>query len=88
MLSDEEKVIFGKVAWTIIKKGHLVIQAIVRFTPDARKKDVKKFIRLGLLKKHRTDTFELSPLGRSLANKYNSRLQKNKNPNRPKERGI
>ncbi len=76
MLSEQEKELFGKVAWTIYKKGHLTIDAILRFTPDVGKKDVKKFIKLGLLVKHRTDTFELSSFGRVLGFKYNKRFGK------------
>lgn len=76
MLSEEEKEIFGRVAWTIHKKGHLPIEAIVKFTKGASKKDIKKFIRLGLLKKHRTDTFERSHLGMVLGFRYNSRFNK------------
>jgi len=76
MLSDEEKELFGRIAWIIHKKGHLTIDAIVRFTQGATKKEVKKFIKLGLLEKHRTDTFELSKDGMYLGFKYNSRFRK------------
>lgn len=76
MLSEGEKELFGKVAWTIYKKGHLPIDAILRFTSGVSKNDVKKFIKLGLLIKHRTDTFELSSFGRVLGFKYNKRFGK------------
>lgn len=58
MLSEDKKAIFGKIAWTLHKKGHLTIDAITRFTKGATKQDIKKFIKLGWLKKHRTDTYE------------------------------
>ena len=76
MLNETEKELFGKVAWTIFRKGHLPVDAIVRFTLDVSKEDVKKFIKLGLLKKHRTNTFELSNFGRVLGFKYNKRFKK------------
>ena len=78
MLNKEEKEIFGKIAWIIFKKGHLTINAIIRFTNNVSKKDVKKFIRIGLLKKHRTDTFELTHEGRILGFRYNERFGKMK----------
>ena len=46
MLSDNEKELFGKVAWIIYKKGHLPIDAILKFIRDCSKDDVKKFIKL------------------------------------------
>ncbi len=58
------------------KKRHLTIDAIVRFTQGATKKEVKKFIKLGLLKKHRTDTFELSQFGMILGFRYSPRFDK------------
>jgi hypothetical protein len=76
MLSEDEKELFGRVAWTIYKKGHLPIEVIVRFTKDCGKNDIKKFIKLGLLVKHRTNTFELSSFGRILGFKYNKRFRK------------
>lgn len=76
MLNEDEKELFGRIAWTIYKRGHLPIDAIIRFTKDCRKEDVKKFIRLGLLVKHRTNTFELSSFGRVLGFKYNKRFGK------------
>lgn len=76
MLSDEEKELFGRIAWIIHKKGHLTIDTIVRFTFGATKKEVKRFIQLGLLKKHRTDTFELTHDGMYLGFRYNPRFKK------------
>ena len=76
MLTEKEKELFGRVAWTIYKKGHLPIDAILKFTHGVSKDDVKKFIKLGLLTKHRSDTFELSPIGRVLGFKYNKRFGK------------
>jgi len=76
MLNEQEKELFGKVAWTIYKKGHLTIDAILRFNPGVGKKDIKKFIKLGLLVKHRTDTFELSSFGRVLGFRYNKKFGK------------
>ena len=72
-LTKEEKELFGKIAWLICKKGHLEIPAIKKFT-KATKKDIKKFFNLMLLKKHRTNTYELTPIGRVLGMKYNSRF--------------
>ena len=74
-LTDQEKEILAKVAWIIHKKGHLTFKALQRFT-GIDKDTLKKFYHLGILKKHRSDTYELSPRGRVLGMKYNPRFRK------------
>ena len=70
-LSDYEQELFCKVAKTIIKKGHLELNAILRFINSSdNKKDKKiilRFYKLQLLQKHRSNTFELTSIGRMLA---------------------
>ena len=71
-LTKDEQRIFCKVALKIAQKGHLTKEALVRFSlPKHERKNgkhiVEKFYNPGLLKKHRTDTYELSKIGRLIA---------------------
>ena len=70
-LSDYEINLFCKVAKTIIKKGHLEINAILKFIGSQNYKTDKKIIqllfKLGFLQKHRTNTYELTARGRMIA---------------------
>ena len=78
-LTDEEKVLFCKAALVIAKKGHLTKEAILNFifSHDKKKgkKTIDKFYRLQLLKKHRTDTFELTTFGKYYANQQCNRFR-------------
>jgi len=69
--TEYEMDIFCKVAKTINKKGHLTLKALLRFIgSQSHKKDLKilkTFFQLELLKKHRTDTYELTSKGRLFA---------------------
>ena len=69
--SEYEKEIFCKTAKIIIKKGHLTFKALLRFISFQNyKKDLKilkLLVKLGLLRKHRTDTYELTSKGRFFA---------------------
>ncbi len=70
-LTDYELELFCKVAKTIIRKGHLELSAILKFINSIdHKKDKKiivKFYKLQLLQKHRTNTYELTSIGRMFA---------------------
>lgn len=70
-LTDYELELFCKVAKTIIRKGHLELSAILRFIGSQdHKKDkeiILKFYKLQLLQKHRTNTYELTSIGRMFA---------------------
>ena len=70
-LNDYERTVFCKVAKTIVKKGHLEINAILRFinSKDYKedKKVIQKFYKLQLLILHRTNTYELTSIGRMFA---------------------
>ncbi|MDP7199091.1 MAG: hypothetical protein QF486_05755 [Candidatus Woesearchaeota archaeon] len=63
--------LFCKTAKTIFRKGHLTLDALLRFvgSRDHRrdKKILEKLFKLGLLVKHRSDTYELSSIGRMFA---------------------
>jgi len=69
--SPDEQEIFCKVAKVINQKGHLEISAILKFIGSKNhKKDKKyilKFIKLALIEKHRSNTYELSRIGRLIA---------------------
>ena len=71
MLSDDELRLFCKIAKVIFRKGHLEINAILKFigSNDYKKdkKAIKKLINLQLLENHRTNTYELSSIGRMYA---------------------
>ncbi|MBS3157416.1 hypothetical protein J4442_04590 [Candidatus Woesearchaeota archaeon] len=75
-LSDDEKKALGEIAWVICRKGHLTIPAIIRFANNVSKKDIKLFYNLGFLKKHRTDTYELTPFGKALGIQHNLKFKK------------
>ena len=70
-LSDYELYIFCKTAKTINKKGHLELKAILKFINSKNhKKDMMiliKFYKLGLIQKHRSNTYELTIIGRMFA---------------------
>ena len=70
-LTDYELNVFCRVAKTIVKKGHLEINAILKFiSSDNYKQDkiiIQKLYKLQMLKKHRADTYELTPIGRMFA---------------------
>ena len=67
-LSYYELYIFCKTAKTINKKGHLEQKAILKFinSKDHKKdrKVLEKLYKLRLLQRHRTNTYELTPIGR------------------------
>ena len=69
--SEYEKEIFCKTAKILIKKGHLTFKALLSFiSVQDHKKDLKilkTLFQLGLLKKHRADTYELTSKGRLFA---------------------
>ncbi len=69
--TEYEKEIFCRSAKTIVKKGHLTFKALLRFIIfQNHKKDLKilkLLVQLGLLAKHRTDTYELTSKGRLFA---------------------
>ena len=69
--TDYEMEIFCKTAKTITKKGHLTFKAILSFIGSKNhKKDLKalkQLVQLGLLGKHRVDTYELTSKGRLFA---------------------
>lgn len=70
-LSDYEFNLYCRVAKTIVRKGHLEMSAILKFIGSLNhkqdKKIIEKFYKLGLLQKHRSDTFELTSIGRMYA---------------------
>lgn len=70
-LNDYELGIYCRVAKTIVRKGHLEMNAILKFIGSANykqdKKIIEKFCKLQLLKKHRSDTCELTSIGRMFA---------------------
>jgi len=70
-LNDYELNVFCRAAKTIVKKGHLEINAILKFIgSDNHKQDkkiIQKFYKLQLLKKHRPNTYELTSIGRMFA---------------------
>jgi hypothetical protein len=70
-LTRPELEIFCKAAKIISKKGHLEINAILRLIGSKDHKRDRKIIyhlfRLQLLKKHRANTYELTPIGRFFA---------------------
>ena len=70
-LSKYDFFIFCKIAKTIIKKGHLEMNALLNFIHSSNYKDDKKIIqkiyKLQLLTKHRTNTYELTSIGRMFA---------------------
>lgn len=70
-LDNYELKVFCKTAKTIIRKGHLEINAVLSFTgSDNHKKDkkiIERLYKLGLLTKHRTNTYELTSIGRMFA---------------------
>lgn len=70
-LNDYELEIFCKTAKIITRKGHLEINAILKFIGSVNYKKDKKIIerlyKLGLLTKHRTNTYELTSIGRMFA---------------------
>jgi len=69
--TEYEKEIFCKTAKTLIRKGHLTFKALLSFISfKNHKKDLKilkSLFQLGLLKKHRADTYELTSKGRLFA---------------------
>lgn len=69
--TEYNKEIFCKTAKIIVRKGHLTFKAILKFIGSQnQKKDLKilgLLVKLGLLKKHRTDTYELTSKGRLFA---------------------
>ncbi len=71
VLDEHERLIFCKIAKTISKKGHLEVQALLKFigSTDHKKdkKSIEKLYKLGLLTKHRTNTYELTAIGRMFA---------------------
>ncbi|MAF34917.1 hypothetical protein CMO91_03670 [Candidatus Woesearchaeota archaeon] len=70
-LEGKDLEIFCKTAKTIFKKGHLNFDAILRFIGSRNhkqdQKTLEKLYKLGLIVKHRSDTYELSSIGRMLA---------------------
>jgi len=70
-LSEHELAIFCRIAKVIVRKGHLEMEAILKFigSNDHKndKKIIEKFYKLQLLQKHRSNTFELTKIGRWLA---------------------
>ena len=70
-LDEYEILIFCKTAKIIIKKGHLEVNAILKFINSADykkdKKVINKLYKLQLLKKHRSNTYELTSIGRMFA---------------------
>ena len=70
-LPDYEINLFCKVAKTIIKKGHLEINAILKFIGSQNYKTDKKtillFFKLGFIQKHRSNTYGLTARGRMVA---------------------
>lgn len=70
-LNDYELAVFCKTAKTIIRKGHLEINAILNFIGSVNykkdKKIIEKLYKLRLLTKHRTNTYELTSIGRMFA---------------------
>jgi hypothetical protein len=71
VLDEHDRFIFCKIAKTLSKKGHLEVQAMLKFIGSAdHKKDkkmIEKFYKLCLLTKHRTNTYELTSIGRMFA---------------------
>ncbi|MBU0629076.1 MAG: hypothetical protein KKC75_07850 [Nanoarchaeota archaeon] len=71
ILNSHELEIFCKTAKIITRKGHLEINAILQFIGSINHKEDKKIIerlyKLGLLTKHRTNTYELTSIGRMFA---------------------
>ena len=67
-LEGKDLELFCKTAKTIFKKGHLTFDAILRFIGSKNhrqdRKTLEKLHKLGLIVKHRTDTYELSSIGR------------------------
>ena len=70
-LNDYELNVYCRVAKTIVRKGHLEMNAILKFIGSADhkqdKKIIEKFYKLELLKKHRSNTYELTSIGRMFA---------------------
>lgn len=70
-LDDYELNVFCRVAKIITKKGHLEINAILKLIGSSDykqdKKIIQKLYKLQLLKKHRTNTYELTSIGRMFA---------------------
>ena len=70
-LNDYELTLFCKTAKTIIRKGHLEINAILNLIGSANykkdKKIIEKLYKSQLLTKHRTNTYELTSIGRMFA---------------------
>jgi len=70
-LSEYELSVFCRTAKIIIKKGHLELNAILKFIGSTNfkkdKKIITSFYKYQLLVKHRTNTYELTSDGRSFA---------------------
>ena len=70
-LSDYELNLYCRVAKTIVRKGHLEMEAILKFIGSSNhkqdKKIIEKFYKLQLLQKHRSNTYELTSIGRMFA---------------------
>ncbi len=70
-LDEYELAVFCRTAKVILQKRHLEVQAILKFIgSDNHKQDkkiIERFYKLQLLTKHRSNTFELTPIGRMFA---------------------